>query len=83
MTEADRRAAEELAAALARDALDRVREALAVSVRNADHLPRAVALRIAHDIDSVACPFLEFTQVFSESDWEQLGRHCRAARWSR
>lgn len=72
VTEADRRAAEELAAALARDALDRVREALAVSVRNADHLPRAVALRIAHDIDSVACPFLEFTQVFSESDWEQL-----------
>lgn len=72
VSEADRQAAEQLVAALARDAIDRVREALAVSVRNAEHLPRPVALRIAHDIDSVACPFLEFTKVFSESDWEQL-----------
>lgn len=72
VSEADRQAAEQLVAALARDAIDRVREALAVSVRNADHLPRPVALRIAHDIDSVACPFLEFTKVFSDSDWEQL-----------
>ncbi len=72
VTEADRRAAEQLAAALARDAIDRVRQALAVSVRNAEHLPRPIALRIAHDIDSVASPFLEFTKVFSESDWEQL-----------
>ncbi|MBL8705849.1 MAG: DUF2336 domain-containing protein [Rhodospirillales bacterium] len=72
VTEADRQAAEQLVAALAQDAIDRVREALAVSVRNAEHLPRPVALRIAHDIDSVACPFLEFTKVFSESDWQQL-----------
>jgi len=72
VSEADRQAAEQLVAALARDAIDRVREALAVSVRNAEHLPRPVALRIAHDIDSVACPFLEFTKVFSDSDWEQL-----------
>lgn len=70
--DADRRAAEELAAALARDAVERVREALALSVRHARHLPRPIALQLAHDIDSVACPFLEITEVFSDSDWKQL-----------
>lgn len=68
----ERQAAESLARQLAQDAIDRVRAALARAVGNARHLPRDLALRIAHDIDSVACPFLEVTEVFSDEDWEQL-----------
>ncbi len=69
---AERLAAEELARQLAQDAAEMVRMALAEAVKNYSFLPRDVALRIAHDIDSVACPFLEATEVFSEEDWQQL-----------
>jgi uncharacterized protein (DUF2336 family) len=72
LDEADRKAAEALAKALAADAVERVRAALSLSVRHAKYLPRPIALKIAHDVDSVACPFLETTEVFSEADWQQL-----------
>lgn len=68
----DRRAAELLARALLDDAVERVRVALSEAVKNAKHLPRDLALKLAHDVDSVACPFLEATDVFSDSDWQQL-----------
>lgn len=69
---ADRRAAELLAYNLARDAIDQVRLALSMAVRNAPHLPRDLALTIAHDVDAVACPFLEVTDVFSDAEWQSL-----------
>lgn len=69
---ADRQAAEALARALAADAVERVRYELSLAIRHAKYLPRDIALQIAHDVDSVACPFLEVTEVFSESDWRQL-----------
>jgi len=69
---AERQAAEALARQLAADAIERVRTALSVAVATATTLPRDIALKIAHDVDSVACPFLEITEVFSEADWEQL-----------
>jgi len=70
----DRRAAEELARHLACDAIEAVREQLSKAVRHSRVLPRDVAMTIAHDIDAVACPFLEVTEVFSEEDWQQLVR---------
>ncbi|MDX1926112.1 MAG: DUF2336 domain-containing protein [Pirellulaceae bacterium] len=69
---AGRQAAEALARALAADASERVRYELSLAVRQTKFLPRDIALKIAHDIDSVACPFLEVTEVFSEEDWRQL-----------
>lgn len=70
--DADRRAAETVAKLLAQDAVERVRAALSMAVRHARHLPRDLALKIAHDVESVACPFLEVTEVFSESDWQRI-----------
>lgn len=70
--EHERRAAEELARVLAEDAIEAVRVALAVSVRQCRYLPRDVALRLAHDVEAVAAPFLEVTEVFSEADLQQL-----------
>lgn len=72
ISDADRRAAEMIAYELAQDAVERVRRGLSKAVRHAKHLPRDLALKIAHDVDSVACPFLEVTEVFSDSDWQQL-----------
>ena len=72
LSDVERRAAEALARELARDAIERVRCELSKAVRHSNFLPRDIALKIAHDVDSVACPFLEVTDVFSESDWQQL-----------
>ncbi|MGF1609261.1 MAG: DUF2336 domain-containing protein [Kiloniellales bacterium] len=69
---AERLAAEALARCLVEDAIEQVRLALSKAVRHAKHLPGDIALKIAHDVDSVACPFLETTEVFSESEWQQL-----------
>ena len=52
---ADRRAAELLARALADDAIENVRVALSKAIARAKHLPRDLALKLAHDVDSVAC----------------------------
>lgn len=70
--DADRRAAELVARRLVEDAVERVRCALSMAINGARYLPRDLALRLAHDVDSVACPFLEVTEVFSEDDWQQL-----------
>ncbi|PLX37781.1 MAG: hypothetical protein C0606_05790 [Hyphomicrobiales bacterium] len=72
LAECERQAAEILARELVTDAIERVRRALAEAVRHADHLPKDIALKIAHDVDSIACPFLRVTEVFSEKDWQQL-----------
>ena len=68
----ERKAAEELARQLAHDAVEIVRQQLAEAVKSYSFLPRDIALKIAHDVDSVACPFLEATEVFAEEDWQQL-----------
>jgi uncharacterized protein (DUF2336 family) len=69
---ADRKAAELLAQTLAADAIERVRAALSTAICEAKHLPRELAMMLAHDVDSVACPFLEVTDVFSDADWQSL-----------
>ena len=69
---ADRKAAEMLAQNLAKDAIEQVRAALSTAIREAKHLPRELAMMLAHDVDSVACPFLEVTDVFSDADWQSL-----------
>lgn len=72
MSQADRVAAELVAWKLLDDAVERVRFALANAVKHAQHLPMRLALKIVHDVDSIACPFLETTEIFSDEDWAQL-----------
>lgn len=70
--DAERRAAETLARELLHDAVARVRFELSCAVRTSRTLPSDIALAIAHDVDSIAQPFLEVTDVFSEAEWERL-----------
>jgi len=72
ISESDRRAAEQIARILAREAIERVRCELSNAIRHSKYLPRDLAMMLAHDVDSVSCPFLEVTEVFSDSDWKSL-----------
>ena len=72
LPDVERLAAEALARDLVDDAIGNVRRELSRSVRHAKYLPRDIALKIAHDIDAVASPFLEITEVFSDAEWQQL-----------
>lgn len=72
LAQAERRAAEALARTLVEDAIERVRGELSECLKSARHLPRDVAMKIAHDVDSVSSPFLEATDIFCEDDWKQL-----------
>jgi uncharacterized protein (DUF2336 family) len=51
---ADRRAAELLAHILAKDGIEQVRCELSMAIRHSSHVPRDLALMLAHDVDSVA-----------------------------
>lgn len=72
LAKSDQRASEMFARALVQDAVERVRCELSKAIRHAKHLPRELALKLAHDVDAVSCPFLEVTEVFSDSELQQL-----------
>lgn len=68
LSEGERRLAEEIVRAMAQDASRTVREALSASVKTSKHLPHDVAMRLAKDIDEVALPILEFSEVLTDAD---------------
>lgn len=72
LVETDRRAAELLARALLDDAIESVRRGLSEAIKHAKYIPQPLALKLAHDVESVSCPFLASTKVFSDRDWQQL-----------
>lgn len=72
IAEADLRAAEALARELANDAVERVRSALSTALATAVYLPRDIVQTIAHDVDSIAGPFLQITDVLSDEEWRDL-----------
>lgn len=69
---ADVRAAEHLALALAEDAVEAVRLALVEGVKRSRFLPKHIAKKIAHDVDSVSMQFLEVTEVFTDDELAAL-----------
>ncbi len=68
----ERAHADEIIAILVEDAAELVRRTLAVTLRNSPRLPRAVALRLAEDIDSVAVPILQHSPVLNDEDLVEL-----------
>lgn len=60
--------ADEVIRILIEDAAELVRRTLSVTLRNSPRLPRDVALRLAHDVDSVALPVLQHSPVFTDDD---------------
>ncbi|HEX2581409.1 MAG TPA: DUF2336 domain-containing protein [Dongiaceae bacterium] len=62
----------EIIRSLAKDVEMRVREALSLSLAASPLLPRDIALQLARDIDSVALPILQYSQVFTDEDLKNI-----------
>jgi uncharacterized protein (DUF2336 family) len=55
-------------------AAQEVREALAQQLRHCPFLPKRLAVEMAKDIDSVAVPMLQFSEIFSDEDLCEIVR---------
>lgn len=64
--------AQDIVRLMAKDAEASVRQALAESLRKAARMPHDVAVKLANDIESIALPILENSQVLTDDDLEQI-----------
>lgn len=65
---AERALAEDIFRIMMKDAEVRVREALAENLKENPHVPHDVAVTLAGDVDTVALPILEFSEVLNSED---------------
>lgn len=64
----ERKLAEEIFRIMMRDAEVRVREALSLHLKESRSVPHDVAVALARDVDSVALPILECSDVLTDAD---------------
>ncbi|HTS94353.1 MAG TPA: DUF2336 domain-containing protein [Stellaceae bacterium] len=62
----ERRIAQEIVRVMARDAAQRVRQALAECLKESRHLPEEVAIRLARDVEAVSVPILQYSTVLGD-----------------
>lgn len=74
MSDAERKIAEDIFRAFARDVEVMVRETMAKHLKSSPELPRDVALNLARDVDSVALPMLKFSEVLTDDDLLEIVR---------
>ncbi len=80
LTAQERRIAEEIVRAMTRDAVMRVRVALAEHLKDSPHLPRDAALTLARDVDKVAVLVLQHSPVLSDQDLIDLMREASSSK---
>ena len=68
LSDAEREIALDIISILAKDAAEQVRAAMVDHLRHCDFLPEDTASLIANDIESIAIPFIEVSQVLSDAD---------------
>lgn len=68
LTEDERSIAEDILRAMAKDVEVSVREALAENLKEYSGLSRDLAVTMANDVDSVALPVIQFSDVLSDDD---------------
>ncbi len=76
----ERKIAEDIFRALAKDAEVLVRESLSAHLKSSPHLPHDVALSLARDVDSVALPMLKFSYVLRDEDLIEIVRRQSAGK---
>ncbi|MGY8991079.1 MAG: DUF2336 domain-containing protein [Rhodospirillales bacterium] len=64
--------AQEIFRLLLNDAAVRVREAMALNLKECPGLPHDVAVALANDVQSVALPVLEFSEVLTDDDLVEI-----------
>ena len=72
LSENERRLAEEIFHVMVKDAEVRVREALALNLKENTGVPHDVALSLARDVETVALPMLQFSEVLTDEDLIQI-----------
>lgn len=68
MTDSERRLSAQIFDILSKDVMEEVRRALAITLRLSKNLPREIAHRLAHDVDSIAVPILSSSPVITDED---------------
>lgn len=68
LSDKERGIAEDIFRIMLKDAEVRVREALAVNLKESKTVPHDVALSLANDVDSVSLPILRYSDVLSDQD---------------
>ncbi|MFN3077062.1 MAG: DUF2336 domain-containing protein, partial [Alphaproteobacteria bacterium] len=79
-TPAQRRMAEEIFRLMMRDAEVRVRQALSMHLKSSSQVPRDVANTLARDVEEVALPILQFSDVLTSEDLIEIVRGQGAAK---
>ena len=74
LTEYESQIAEEIFRALLRDAEVRVRQALADHLKDSPKVPHDVAVSLARDVEEVALPMLEYSDVLTDDDLIEIVR---------
>lgn len=74
LTESERRIAADIFRSMLEDAEVRVREALTRNLKRCPDLPRDIARRLADDVESVAVPMLQFSEVLTDADLIEIAR---------
>ncbi|MBT7942171.1 MAG: DUF2336 domain-containing protein [Alphaproteobacteria bacterium] len=68
LSDAERQLAEQIFRVMVKDAEVRVREALAQNLKESSGIPHDVALSLAQDVEQVALPVLQFSEVLTDAD---------------
>ncbi|HIJ38255.1 MAG TPA: DUF2336 domain-containing protein [Rhodospirillaceae bacterium] len=68
LSDAERQLAEDIFRLLVKDAEVRVRQALAVHLKESAVLPHDVAVTLAQDVDQVALPILQYSKILTDQD---------------
>jgi uncharacterized protein (DUF2336 family) len=80
LSDSDRAFSEQILKIVVDGAAERVRRALAVTLKSSNNLPTEIAARLARDIDSVAIPVLENSPVLSDEDLAEILESAEPAR---
>jgi len=74
LSASERTMAEQIFRIMVKDAEVRVREALAINLKENPNVPHDVAVTLAKDVDQVALPVLQFSELLSDEDLVQIIR---------
>jgi uncharacterized protein (DUF2336 family) len=80
LSDSERAFSEQILKIVVDGAAERVRRALAVTLKSSNNLPPEIAARLARDIDSVAIPVLENSPVLSDEDLAEILESAEPAR---
>ncbi|MBF0167854.1 MAG: DUF2336 domain-containing protein [Alphaproteobacteria bacterium] len=72
LSDSERRLAEDIFRIMMHDAEERVRRALALHLKSCPDVPRDVAVKLAHDVETVAVPMLKYSDILTDEDLVEI-----------